>query len=164
MLAAQAANAKAQALASAIGAQEHHYCVSHDDTYPSKPLSVVASVNTSQIPELTTEPGYTATTAERAADSQVWASVLQQAQPIAKALRALPDLTRFENEAATAHWNKHPVELQQLANLRFLRCKHLDIALQEIQAGYKQTCWAWWAFPSDQAGRSEPTMNSLQTQ
>ena len=79
MLAAQAANAEAQALASAIGAQEHRYCVSHDDPYPSKSLSVMASVNTSQVPELTTEPGYTATTDERAADSQAWASVLQRA-------------------------------------------------------------------------------------
>ena len=164
MLAAQTANAKAQTLASAIGAQEHHHCISYEDPDPSEPLSVIASVNTPQTLELTTEPGYTATTAERAVDSQVWASVLQRAQPIAKALRALPDLTRFEGEAATAHWNKHPIELQQLANLRYLQCLHLDTALQEIQAGYKQTCWAWWAFPTDQVGRSEPAMNGLQTQ
>ena len=186
MLATQAANAEAQALASAIGVQEHRYCVSHDDSYHIKPLPVstpvtapesqnnapkprielpaktaasstgrdhtelpqastlvaalqsqnstlmpeikqpaktaasdTASASTSQAPELTTEPGYTATTTERAADSQAWASVLQRAQPTAKALRALPDIIRFESEAATAHLNKHPVELQQLANLRY---------------------------------------------
>ena len=56
------------------------------------------------------------------------------------------------------------MELQQLANLRYLQFLHLDVALQEIQAGYKQTCWAWWAFPADWAGRSEPAMNCLQTQ
>ena len=81
-----------------------------------------------EAPELLTEPGYTATTVERAADSQAWASesVLQRAQPTAKALhvRALPDIIRFENAAVPALLNKDPPELQQLANLRYQQCKH----------------------------------------
>ena len=86
--------------------------------------------STPEAPEPPTEPGSTATTTERAADSQACASVLQRAQPTAKALRALPDIIRFENEAATALLNKDPVELQQLANLRYQQCKHVDTALK----------------------------------
>ena len=74
-------------------------------------------------------------------------------------------IIRFDNAAATSLLNKDPTEPQQLANLRYQQCKHLDLALKEIQAGYKQTCWAWpwWAFPSDQAGQNEPAMHNPQT-
>ena len=87
----------------------------------------------------------------------------QRNQPTAKALRGLPEIVRLENAAASAFENQDPIILQQLANLRYQQCKHLPQALQEIQAGYKQTCWAWWAFPSDRTGKSEPRLNGLVT-
>ena len=93
---------------------------------------------TPETPQLPTELGYTATTTERAADSQAWASALQRSQPTAKALRALPEIIQLKNAAATAFLNKDITELQQLTNLRYQQCKHLTIALEEILTSWVQ--------------------------
>ena len=114
-------------------------------------------------PLLATEPGYTLSCHEEAADTQCWASHFQRNQTMERALRGVPEPARLESAAASAFRNQEPIERQQLANLRHQQCTHLPQALQEIQAGHKQTCWAWWAFPSDRMGRNEPKLNGLTT-
>ena len=110
---------------------------------------------------LVTEPGYALSCHEDAADKQCWSTHLQRNQSIERALRGLPESVRLENAAASAFKSQKSTEWQQLANLRYQQCKHLPQALQEIQAGHKRTCWAWWAFPSDRIGKSEPKLDGL---
>ena len=124
----------------------------------STPVMALESQNSTSTPDstnlLVTEPGYALSCHEDAADKQCWSTHLQRNQPIERALRGLPEIVRLENAAASAFENRDSVVWQQLANLRYQQCKHLPQALQEIQAGHKQTCWAWWAFPSDRTGKS----------
>ena len=74
----------------------------------------VSSGPDEKITLLATEPGYTLSCHEEAADKQCWATHFQRNQTMERALRGVPESARLESAAASAFRNQEPIKQQQL--------------------------------------------------
>ena len=75
----------------------------------------------------------------------------------------IPDIER-EHSFTIKKTKINPTDLLAMNYLIKKQQSYLPSAIKELQEyGYKDSHWAWWAFPTDRAGNSEPSPKTYLT-